>query len=173
MSATLTKPASSRAYFRNSRPRRPTDVTSFTSAREPSAAASMFLGAIVRGLSGERPWKNCRIVGPMEAASGPSTFGLASRIQPIFHPFVYYCKRTAVRSPSTAKRLLGAPNPALIIPQRRANDASSRRQPHMEPARAATFVSPECVSLSGIAPGWLQPPCTALYSAFSPGANGR
>jgi hypothetical protein len=30
----------------------------------------------------------------MEAASGPNTFGLASRIRPIFHPFVYRYKRT-------------------------------------------------------------------------------
>ena len=82
MSATLTKPASTTAYFRNSRPRRPTDVTSCTSTREPSAVASMFLGAIVQGLSGAR--KDCRIARLMEAVGNTNTFGLASRIRPIF-----------------------------------------------------------------------------------------
>ena len=86
MSATLTKPASTTAYFRNSRPRRPTDVTSCASTREPSAAKSMSLSAIVQGLSGARPWKNCRIVSQMETATNTNTFGLASRIRPIFYP---------------------------------------------------------------------------------------
>jgi hypothetical protein len=32
----------------------------------------------------------------MEAASGPNTFGPASRIRPIFHSFVYRCKKVSI-----------------------------------------------------------------------------
>jgi hypothetical protein len=42
----------------------------------------MFLGAIVQGLSGAR--KDCRIARLMEAVGNTNTFGLASRIRPIF-----------------------------------------------------------------------------------------
>jgi hypothetical protein len=44
----------------------------------------MFLGAIVQGLSGARARKDCRIARLMEAVGNTNTFGLASRIRPIF-----------------------------------------------------------------------------------------